>query len=156
MSAAAEPVPGVSDITVAVEDRVGVEEYMTVMEGSGLAERRPYDDPDRLGVVLAHSSPVIGARTADGTLVGVARFLSDGGFATYLCDIAVVETHQGQGLAREMLELTRDVCGRTVLIVSAAPEVDAFYDHLGLRRHHSTWYGLPEDLVGFPKPPTAT
>lgn len=143
-------------ITVGVEDRVGVEEYLDVMEGSGLADRRPYHDPDRVGVMLARSGPIVAARTEDGVLVGVARSLSDGGFATYLCDLAVVEAFQGQGLAREMVEATHDACARTVLIVSAAPDVDAFYDHLGLRRHHSTWYGLPEDLDGFPEPPATT
>ena len=144
------------ELSVAVEDRIGVEEYVTVMEGSGLDGRRPYADSDRVGLVLAHSAPIVTARTGDGTLVGVARSISDGGFATFLCDLAVVEAYQGQGVARALVEATRDACDRTLLIVSAAPEVDAFYDHLGLRRHHSTWYGLPEDLDGFPEPPSPT
>lgn len=139
-------------VVVAREDRLGVDEYLTVMAGSGLDGRRPYADEDRVGVILAHSAPIIAARTDDGTLIGVARSISDGGFATYLCDLAVVEAHQGQGLARAMVEATRDACERTVLIVSAAPDVDALYDHLGLRRHHSTWYDLPTDLDGFPDP----
>lgn len=146
----------VAEVTVAVEDRVGVQEYLTVMEGSGLDARRPYADEDRVGLVLAHSAPIVTARTDEGSLVGVARSISDGGFMTYLCDLAVVEAFQGQGLARAMVEETRDACGPTLLIVSAAPEVDAFYDHLGLRRHHSTWYDLPQDLDGFPMPPSTT
>lgn len=148
--------PRVAEVTVSVEDRVGVQEYLTVMEGSGLDGRRPYADHDRVGLVLAHSAPIVTARTDEGALVGVARSISDGGFMTYLCDLAVVDAFQGQGLARAMLETTRDACGKTLLIVSAAPEVDAFYDHLGLRRHHSTWYDLPVDLDGFPLPPSAT
>lgn len=146
----------VAQIAVSRDDRVGVEEYMSVMAGSGLDQRRPYDDADRLGVILAHSAPIITARTEEGTLVGVARSISDGGFATYLCDIAVVDAYQGRGLARALVEATRDACERTIMIVSAAPEVDAFYDHLGLRRHHTTWYDLPPDLDGFPTPPVAT
>lgn len=144
-----------SQITVVVTDRIDVEEYLTVMAGSGLAGRRPYADADRVGVILAHSSPLVTARTDDGTLIGVARCISDGGFATYLCDLAVVEEYQGRGVARELMEATRDACARTLLVVSAAPDVDEFYDHLGLRRHHSTWYGLPADLSGFPDPPQA-
>lgn len=145
-----------AEVAIEVTDKVGVEEYLSVMEGSGLAARRPYADPDRVGLVLAASGPIVTARTGEGHLVGVARSISDGGFATYLCDLAVVEAHQGQGLARAMMEALRDACARTILIVSAAPDVDPVYDHLGLRRHHSTWYGLPEDLDGFPDPPQAT
>jgi GNAT superfamily N-acetyltransferase len=153
---AVSPGGSASGITVAVEEGIGVEEYLTVMAGSGLDSRRPYDDPDRMGVILARSGPIVGARTADGLLVGVARCITDGGFATFLIDLAVVEAHQGQGIAREMVEQVIDACHRTVVIASAAPDVDAFYDHLGLRRHHSTWYELPADLDGFPQPPAAT
>ncbi|WP_370325477.1 GNAT family N-acetyltransferase [Euzebya sp.] len=144
------------DITVAVEDRVDVDAYLTVMAGSGLADRRPYGDDGRVGALLARSAPVVGARTAEGELIGVARSISDGGFMTFLCDLAVVEAYQGQGIARELVEVTRDACERTLLVVTAAPDVDAFYDHLGLRRHHSTWYGLPTDLTGFPSPPATS
>ncbi|MGI9017637.1 MAG: GNAT family N-acetyltransferase [Euzebya sp.] len=145
-----------AQVKVAVTDRIDVEEYLTVMVGSGLVARRPYDDADRVGVLLAKSAPLVSARTEAGTLIGVARCISDGGFATYLCDLAVVEEYQGRGVARELMEATRDACSRTLLVVSAAPDVDEFYDHLGLRRHHSTWYGLPADLSGFPDPPSAT
>ena len=83
----------------------------------------------------------------------MARSISDGGFVTFLCDLAVVEAYQDQGIARDLVEATRDACEGTLLVVSAAPDVDPFYDHIGLRRHHSTWYGLPQDLSGFPDPP---
>ncbi len=145
-----------ADVTVAVEDRIDVDEYLTVMEGSGLATRRPYGDVARVGALLARSAPVVTARTDDGQLVGVVRCISDGGFATYLCDLAVVEAHQGQGIGRMLVEATRDACDQTLLVVSSAPDVDEVYDHLGLRRHHSTWYGLPSDLSGFPDPPSST
>lgn len=143
-------------IEVAVTDRIDVEDYQTVMAGSGLAARRPYDDDGRVGALLARSSPIAGAWTGEGDLVGVARSISDGGFMTFLCDLAVVEAHQGRGIARALVEATRDACAHTLLVVTAAPHVDDFYDHLGLRRHHSTWYGLPADLTGFPDPPANT
>lgn len=145
-----------ADITVEVADRIDIGEYAAVMDGSGLGERRPYADDNRLGALLARSAPIVTARSDDGTVVGVARSISDGGFVTFLCDLAVVEAYQGQGIARQMVEATRDACPDTLLIVTAAPDVDPFYDHLGLRRHHSTWYGLPEDLSAFPDPPPHT
>lgn len=144
------------EVTVAVEDRIDVGDFLTVVEGSGLAARRPYGDDGRVGALLARSSPIVTARTAEGELVGVARCIGDGGFATFLCDLAVVEAYQGQGIARALVEAARDACPRTVLIVAAAPDVDPLYDHLGLRRHHSTWYGLPSDPQGFPEPPAAS
>lgn len=145
-----------ADITVEVADRIAIGEYAAVMDGSGLGERRPYADDNRLGALLARSAPIVTARSDEGALVGVARSISDGGFVTFLCDLAVVEAYQGQGIARQLVEATRDACPQTLLIVTAAPEVDPFYDHLGLRRHHSTWYGLPDDLSGFPDPPPHT
>lgn len=143
-------------VTVAVEDRIDVQEFLDVMAGSGLEGRRPYGDPDRVGALLARSMPIVCARTDEGVLVGVARSVGDGGFVTYLCDLAVVEAWQGQGIARAMVEATRDAFPNCLLILSAAPDVDPLYDHLGLRRHHSTWYGLPADLTGFPDPLTVT
>ena len=46
-------------ISVSLSERLDVGEYLTVMEGSGLAERRPYADLDRVGNVLAASTPVV-------------------------------------------------------------------------------------------------
>lgn len=145
-----------ADIDVEVSDRIDIQDFLSVMDGSGLAARRPYRDDNRVGALLARSAPIITARTDEGTMVGVARAITDGGFVTYLCDLAVVEAYQGQGIARLMMEATRDACPKTILIVSAAPGLDPFYDHLGLRRHHSTWYELPTDLDGFPDPPPVT
>lgn len=146
----------VADLTVAVEDRIDVHRFLEVMDGSGLRGRRPYADVQRVGALLARSAPIVTARTAEDELVGIARCVGDGGFVTYLCDLAVVEAYQGQGIARALVEAVRDACPQCVLIVSAAPDVDPLYDRLGLRRHHSTWYGLPADLSGFPDPPAVT
>jgi GNAT superfamily N-acetyltransferase len=153
---AADPVLSDPEVVVVVEDRLDPQAFMTVVQGAGLADRRPYGDLDRVGALLARSSPIVTARIAEGELVGVARSISDGGFVTYVCDLAVVEAYQGQGIARALLEATRDACPQCLLVVSAAPDVDPLYDHLGLRRHHSTWYDLPADLTGFPDPPAAT
>jgi GNAT superfamily N-acetyltransferase len=146
----------VDGITVTVEDRIDTAEFVDVVEGSGLAARRPYGDLGRVGAILARSSPVACARTDEGVLVGVARCVSDGGFVTFLCDLAVVEAHQDRGIGRALVEAVRDASPGTVLVVTAAPEVDALYDHLGLRRHHATWYDLPADAAGWPDPPAAT
>jgi len=46
-----------------------------------------------------------GAYAADGPQVGFARFVSDYATFCYVCDVYVLESHRGKGLARAMLTM---------------------------------------------------
>src|SRR5690606_7435407 len=71
----------------------------------------------------------------DGRLVGAGRAVADGGDCSYICDVAVLPTHQGQGLGRQivgrLVELSR---GHKKIILYAVPGKEPFYERFGFRR----------------------
>lgn len=70
-----------------------------------------------------------------GQLVGVGRALADGVDCSYICDVAVLPSHQGTGLGREIIgKLVSVSTGHKKIILYAAPGKEAFYRGLGFRR----------------------
>ena len=70
-----------------------------------------------------------------GRLVGAGRALADGVDCAYLCDIAVLPSHQGTGLGKQivarLLELAR---GHKKILLYAVPGKEAFYRRFGFLR----------------------
>lgn len=70
-----------------------------------------------------------------GRLVGAGRVLADGADCAYLCDIAVLPSHQGTGLGGQivaaLLERSR---GHKKIILYAVPGKEPFYRKFGFRR----------------------
>lgn len=70
-----------------------------------------------------------------GRLVGAGRALADGIDCAYLCDIALLPSHQGLGLGREIVQRLLDqVRGHRKIILYAVPGKEGFYRALGFRR----------------------
>ncbi|MDB5687827.1 MAG: GCN5-related N-acetyltransferase [Rhizorhabdus sp.] len=70
--------------------------FIDILRRSGLDARRPVDDIDRIGRMLAHADLIIVAQDEDsGVLVGVARSLTDHSYCCYLSDLAVDRAYQG-------------------------------------------------------------
>ena len=71
----------------------------------------------------------------DVRLVGVGRALADGVDCAYICDIAVLPSHQGTGLGKQivgrLVELSRN---HRKVILYAVPGKEAFYEKLGFSR----------------------
>ena len=71
----------------------------------------------------------------EGKLVAAGRALSDGADCSYICDIAVMPTHQGMGLGREMVSRLVEVSrGHKKIILYSVPGKEGFYGKLGFRR----------------------
>lgn len=70
-----------------------------------------------------------------GTLVGAGRALADGIDCSYLCDIAVLPSHQGLGIGkaivRKLVEFSK---GHKKIILYTSPENVAFYRQMGFQR----------------------
>jgi GNAT superfamily N-acetyltransferase len=70
-----------------------------------------------------------------GKLVAAGRALSDGADCSYVCDVAVLPTHQGHGLGKQvvkrLVELSR---GHKKIILYAVPGKEGFYRKLGFLR----------------------
>jgi GNAT superfamily N-acetyltransferase len=127
-----------------VEPGLSVDDFISVLKSSTLAERRPMDDRDRLTRMLAGASVIITARSG-GRIVGVSRALTDGAYSTYLADLAVDATWQGRGIGRELIRRTHEAAGvNTMLILLAAPKARSYYPHIGMQPHDSCWISLPK------------
>lgn len=71
----------------------------------------------------------------DGKLVGVGRALADGVDCAYLCDIAVMPSHQGTGLGQQIVgKLVGLSRGHRKILLYAVPGKEGFYRKLGFRR----------------------
>lgn len=70
-----------------------------------------------------------------GRLVAVGRALADGADCSYVCDVAVLPSHQGTGLGKAVVrELVRLSEGHAKIILYAVPGKENFYRKLGFLR----------------------
>lgn len=131
------------DILYAQEPHLSLEEFLSILVRSGLSERRPVNDEDRLERMLRNADLIVTARSF-GNLVGVSRALTDGAYCTYLSDLAVDRAFQGRGIGRRLIEETHRAAGvETTLILLAAPNARTYYPHIGMEAHDSCWVLLP-------------
>ena len=126
-------------IVYAKEETLAEDEFIGVLVASGLAERRPVGDPERIAAMLRHANVTVTARD-EGRLVGVSRGLSDFAFCFYLSDLAVDRAYQGRGIGRRLIEESHKAADlRTMLILLAAPGAATYYPHVGLQHFESCW-----------------
>ncbi|MEU2764348.1 MULTISPECIES: GNAT family N-acetyltransferase [unclassified Streptomyces] len=115
-----------------------LDEVLRVYRESGLGERRPVDETERMAAMVRNANLVVTARV-DGELVGIARSVSDFAYVTYLSDIAVVRAHQRSGIGRELIDATRKEAPQAKIVLLSAPAATAYYPHIGFAAHNSAW-----------------
>ena len=70
-----------------------------------------------------------------GKLIAAGRALADGADCSYICDVAVLPSHQGCGLGREMVSrLVEASRGHRKIILYSVPGKEGFYRKLGFMR----------------------
>ncbi len=70
-----------------------------------------------------------------GALVAAGRALADGADCSYICDIAVVPSHQGTGLGKQVVQHLVDASrGHKKIILYAVPGREPFYRKFGFLR----------------------
>jgi GNAT superfamily N-acetyltransferase len=123
------------DIVIQQEPRLAAEEFLAVLERSGLAERRPVGSPERIAEMLAHANLIITAREA-GEIVGVSRSVTDFAYCCYCSDLAVDRSYQGRGIGRRLLAATQAALHpKAMLYLIAAPKAISYYEHIGMVRN---------------------
>ncbi|GIU74613.1 MAG: N-acetyltransferase [Bryobacteraceae bacterium] len=127
-----------------IERRITPEEYIALLNSSGLGERRPVQDSSAIARMLEHANLL--ATCWDGeTLAGAARCFTDFAYVTYCSDLAVRAEYQRQGVGKELLRtVLRAAPCRIVLL--AAPKAVDYYPRIGFTRHPSAWTILPGEL----------
>jgi ribosomal protein S18 acetylase RimI-like enzyme len=122
------------------EDGTGLDltEVLNVYRSSGLGERRPIADAERIAAMVANANLVVTCRI-DGELVGIARCLSDFSYVTYLSDIAVSGQHQRSGIGRALIDATIKEAPQAKIVLLSAPAATDYYPHIGFTQHNSAW-----------------
>jgi len=105
-------------------------------ELSALYRAAPLGDkqPDHLRQVFGNSRFV--SFVYDGAaLVGAGRALADGADCSYICDIAVLPSHQGTGLGKKLVsDLVERSRGHKKILLYAVPGREPFYKKFGFLR----------------------
>lgn len=119
-------------IIYARESSISVDEFIEVLHRSGLGERRPVSDRDRIRRMIENSNLIVSARSGE-KLVGVSRALSDFSYSCYLSDLAVDRDYQGQGIGKRLIEETRLIAGpESMCLLLSAPNSMEFYKAIGM------------------------
>lgn len=120
------------------EERLNADEFLQVLKSSGLGERRPINDLDRIQKMASHANLLITARFK-GELIGVARSVSDYSYCTYLSDLAVHSDFQKQGIGKELIRLTKLAAPEATLILLSAPAAEEYYPKIGMDKHEACY-----------------
>ncbi len=132
------------EISYSIHDEVTADEFITVLEASTLAQRRPVEDRVCIEGMLKHANLMVTARLK-GKLVGIARTLTDFVYIAYLSDLAVDEQYQKLGVGKRLLQLTKQQLGRKCkLLLLSAPAAVEYYSKLGFERHPQAWILMPD------------
>jgi predicted N-acetyltransferase YhbS len=115
-----------------------LDEVLEVYRSSGLGERRPIADTERMAAMVRNANLVLTCRI-DGELVGIARSISDFSYVTYLSDIAVSSAQQRSGIGRALIEATQKEAPQAKIVLLSAPAATAYYPHIGFTQHSSAW-----------------
>ena len=111
-------------------DGVDWEELSTLYRLAPLGDKKP----EHLKKVFGNSLFVSFVRDG-GKLVGAGRALADGGDCSYICDIAVLPSHQGTGLGKQLVgNLVERSRGHKKIILYAVPGREPFYKKFGFLR----------------------
>jgi GNAT superfamily N-acetyltransferase len=134
-------------ITIQRETRLDADEFLSVLRRSGLGERRPVEDAERISAMAANANLIITARD-DGLLIGVSRCGTDFAYFCYCSDLAVDRNYQGQGIGQRLLDATKAALhpDATLYLISA-PKAVSFYEHIGMTHHDRCFALLPEQRI---------
>jgi predicted N-acetyltransferase YhbS len=128
-------------------NNLDLDEVIELYIASTLGVRRPVDDRERMGAMLANANLIVTAWDGD-LMVGIARALSDFSFVTYLSDLAVRESHQRQGIGKELMRRVQEEGGaHAKLLLLAAPAAERYYPHVGFTHHPQAWILNPDQTI---------
>lgn len=122
-----------------INEPVTVDQFIELLASSTLGERRPINDRTCIEGMLLNSNLIISAWQS-GTLVGIARSITDFHYACYLSDLAVSQDYQQSGIGKKLQVLTQQQLGpKCKLILIAAPAASDYYRHIGFTNSPRCW-----------------
>jgi len=134
-------------ITYRIGNDLDLDAVIELYIASGLGERRPVADRDRMALMMRNANLVVTAWESE-MVVGIARSVSDFSYCTYLSDLAVRLSHQKQGIGRELIRRTQALGGQATVILLSAPKAVDYYPRIGMAPHPSAWMLRPGEQLG--------
>lgn len=136
------------EITYKINSTVSTEQFVNLLVSSSLAERRPVDDLNCMEGMLNNSNLMVSAWHGS-KLVGIARSITDFHYACYLSDLAVDKNYQNNNIGKELQNITQKQLGpKCKLILIAAPDANAYYEHIGFTNNQRCWILNREQSIG--------
>lgn len=124
-------------IVYTIEESPEAAEVAELYRRAGL--KRPVDDLERIGRMIAHANLIVCARNG-ARLVGIARALTDFSYCCYLSDLAVDEEYQRQGIGKALIEQVQEAIGEdAMLLLLSAPKAMPYYPHVGFQAVENGW-----------------
>ena len=106
------------------------DELAALYRAAPLGDKAPPD----LELVFSNSRFVCFA-WEDGALVGAGRAVADGRDCSYICDVALLPSHQGRGIGKTIMQRLVDLSrGHKKIILYAVPGKEPFYETFGFKR----------------------
>lgn len=102
-------------------------------ELEALYREAPLRNKSATDLAVAYANSMFCCFVREGNrLVAAGRVLADGADCAYICDVAVLPSHQGLGLGKALVqELMRLSQGHKKLILYSVPGKEGFYQKLG-------------------------
>ena len=111
-------------------DQLDWQELTDLYHAAPLGNKQPHE----LKTAFGNSMFVCLVRE-DGNLVGAGRAVADGIDVSYIADVALLPSHQGQGLGKAIVAKLMDMsAGHKKIILYAVPGKEPFYQKLGFAR----------------------
>ena len=128
-------------IICAQETGLTAEEYIACVGQSTLGPTRPLGNGERVQAYLDSSNLIVTARNADGRLVGLFRGMTDWHWVCYCADLAVAESHQGQGIGKQLMDKAAEILGPgCTIVLLSLPGAEGFYQKIGLTQSSAAFY----------------
>ena len=128
-------------IICAQETGLTAEEYIACVGQSTLGPTRPLGNGERVQAYLDSSNLIVTARNAAGRLVGLFRGMTDWHWVCYCADLAVAESHQGQGIGRQLMDKAAEILGPgCTIVLLSLPGAEGFYQKIGLTQSSAAFY----------------
>jgi len=127
-----------NNITYRTDIKPNLDEAISLYSNCSLGERRPLTDRPRFQAMLDNAN-IISAWHKD-KLVGIARYVTDFVYTTYLADLVVDDDYQRQGIGKQLIkELHKNTAQGCRIVLLAAPKAVNYYPHIGFQAHPSAW-----------------
>ena len=121
-------------IVYAREGELPVSDYVAVLGETTMRGKRPLANTERIGRMIAGANLIVTARE-DGTILGLARCITDFVWIAYCAELAVRESAQKRGIGAGLVAKAREVLGPGVgLVLISEPDAIGFYGRIGMER----------------------